>query len=85
MQTIKNKYSQILFQNGGRTPVNKIICGIIARQLNVLVLNCGSSSIKFKIVDTDSKEVSFDGQASNLNTNKVRFFFVMKQNFLCLI
>ncbi len=52
---------------------HKICCGIGARQLSVLVLNCGSSSIKFKILDTESGEVTLDGQANNLNTNKVSF------------
>ena len=61
------------FQNA---PKHKISCGISARQLSVLVLNCGSSSIKFKILDTESGEVTLDGQANNLNTNKVSFTFL---------
>ena len=53
---------------------HKISRGICARQLSVLVLNCGSSSIKFKILDSESGEITLDGQANNLNTNKVSFY-----------
>ena len=75
-----------LFQKSGfltnnniqNAPKHKICCGIGARQLSVLVLNCGSSSIKFKILDTESGEVTLDGQANNLNTNKVSFTFFIK-------
>jgi len=37
---------------------------------SVLVLNCGSSSIKFQVVSPDSGEVTLKGQADNLNTDK---------------
>ncbi len=61
---------------------HKIYRGICARQLSVLVLNCGSSSIKFKILDSESGEVTLDGQANNLNTNKVTLLVYINQKFL---
>jgi len=40
------------------------------RHLSVLVMNCGSSSVKFKIIDTTLGQTKFKGQAENITGNK---------------
>ena len=51
------------------TVASKLTKGTCTR---VMVLNCGSSSIKFQVVDKAANKAVLDGQADRLNTSEGR-------------
>ncbi|MCA9523507.1 MAG: acetate kinase, partial [Myxococcales bacterium] len=38
--------------------------------MNILVLNCGSSSVKFQLFDSDSSEVRASGKVERVGAHK---------------
>jgi len=53
---------------------------ISRRFISVLVLNCGSSSLKFQILHTTHGQVKLRGQADNLNTSQGKLKWSLASN-----